>query len=112
MTLSAKFFERNNRMAPFSMVMGKAFTESKPANFKDLFVWQKGMAIAQCTYRLTSGFPADEKFGLVAQMRRAAVSIPSNIAEGQARHTTAEFVRFVSIAEGSVAELETQVRLS
>jgi four helix bundle protein len=58
---------------------------------------------------LTRGFPADEKFGLVSQMRRAAVSIPSNIAEGQARHTTGEFVQFISHAEGSVAELRTQL---
>ena len=61
---------------------------------------------------MTRTFPSDERFGLVAQMRRAAVSIPSNIAEGQARHTTGEFVQFISHAEGSLAELETQLRLS
>jgi four helix bundle protein len=55
--------------------------------------------------------PADEKFGLVSQMRRAAVSVPSNIAEGQARHTTGEFIQFISHAEGSVAELDTQLTL-
>jgi len=63
-------------------------------------------------YQLTQTFPTEEKFGLVSQMRRAAVSIPSNIAEGQARHTTGEFVQFVSHAEGSAAELDTQLILA
>jgi four helix bundle protein len=80
-------------------------------NFKDLLVWQKGMALAKVIYQITREFPPDERFGLVVQMRRAAVSIPSNIAEGQARHTTGEFVQFISHAEGSLAELETQLRL-
>jgi four helix bundle protein len=81
-------------------------------NYKDLLVWQKGISLAKMTYELTSCFPAEEKFGLVSQMRRAAVSIPSNIAEGQARHTTGEFVQFISHAEGSAAELDTQLILS
>ncbi len=86
---------------------------SEPAqNFKDLLVWQKGMDIAKMIYELTFAFPKEERFGLVSQMRRAAVSIPSNIAEGQARHTTGEFVQFISHAEGSLAELETQLRLA
>ena len=84
----------------------------KTQNYKDLVVWQKGITLAKATYQLTSRFPAEEKFGLVSQMRRAAVSIPSNIAEGQARHTTGEFIQFISHAEGSVAELETQFILS
>jgi four helix bundle protein len=63
-------------------------------------------------YGLTKSFPAGERFGLVCQMRRAAVSIPSNIAEGQARRTTGEFIQFISHAEGSLAELETQVIVS
>src|ERR1043166_263897 len=86
--------------------------EKKPQNYKDLVVWQKGIALAKATYQLTTKFPAEEKFGLVSQMRRGAVSIPSNIAEGQARHTTGEFIQFISHAEGSVAELETQLILS
>jgi four helix bundle protein len=86
--------------------------ETKPQNYKDLVVWQKGISLAKETYRLTAEFPGGEKFGLVAQMRRAAISIPSNIAEGQARHTTGEFIQFISHAEGSTAELETQVILS
>ena len=81
-------------------------------NFKDLLVWQKGMSIAKMVYELTRGFPSDERFGLISQMRRAAVSIPSNLAEGQARHTTGEFIQFISHSEGSLAELETQLRLS
>ncbi len=86
--------------------------EKKTQNYKDLVVWQKGIALAKAVYQLTSKFPAEEKFGLVSQMRRAAVSIPSNIAEGQARHTTGEFIQFISHAEGSTAELETQLILS
>src|SRR5437660_6833823 len=84
----------------------------KPQSYKDLNVWQKGIELAKLTYMLTAKFPVEEKFGLVSQMRRAAVSIPSNIAEGQARHTTGEFIQFISHAEGSVAELETQLILS
>ena len=86
--------------------------KTKPQNYKDLVVWQKGIALAKIVYGLTQNFPSAEKFGLVSQMRRAAVSIPSNLAEGQARHTTGEFVQFISHAEGSVAELDTQLILS
>ena len=82
------------------------------SSYKDLVVWQKAIELAKLIYQLTNNFPSGEKFGLVAQMRRAAVSIPSNVAEGQARHTTGEFVQFVSHAEGSVAELNTQLILS
>jgi four helix bundle protein len=81
-------------------------------SYKDLVVWQKGIALAKLVYGLTRSFPSEEKFGIVAQMRRAAVSIPSNVAEGQSRHTTGEFVQFISHAEGSVAELDTQLILS
>lgn len=81
-------------------------------SFKDLLVWQKGIELAKIVYRLTCGYPTEEKFGLVAQMRRAAISIPSNLAEGQARHPTGEFIQFISHAEGSVAELDTQLILS
>ena len=84
----------------------------KPQNYKDLVVWQKGIQLAKLVYELTRKFPSEEKFGLVSQMRRAAVSIPSNIAEGQARHTTGEFIQFISHAEGSVAELNTQLVLA
>ena len=86
--------------------------ETKTQSYKDLLVWQKSIALAKLIYQVTARFPAEEKFGLVSQMRRAAVSIPSNIAEGQARHTTGEFIQFISHAEGSVAELDTQLILS
>jgi four helix bundle protein len=81
-------------------------------SYKDLVVWQKAIELAKLVYKLTQNFPSAEKFGLIAQTRRAAVSIPSNIAEGQARHTTGEFIQFISHAEGSVAELDTQLVLS
>ena len=86
--------------------------EERPQGFRDLLVWQKGMALTKAIYRLSQIFPTEEKFGLVAQMRRCAVSVPSNIAEGQARHTTGEFIQFISHAEGSLAELYTQLRLA
>jgi four helix bundle protein len=81
-------------------------------SYRDLEVWQKAMTLAKEVYQVTLRFPSEEKFGLVNQMRRAAVSIPSNLAEGHARSGSNEFRHFVSIAMGSVAELETQVMLS
>ena len=81
-------------------------------DYKDLLVWQKAMLLAKEVYEQTQNFPAEEKFGLIAQMRRAAVSVPSNLAEGQARSGTGEFLQFISHAEGSLAELDTQFRLS
>jgi four helix bundle protein len=70
------------------------------------------MRLAKAVYLLTEKFPNQERFGMVSQMRRAAVSVPSNIAEGQARHGTREFLQFLSHASGSLAELETQLLLS
>jgi len=81
-------------------------------SFRDLEVWRLGLDLAQDVYRCTAFFPKSEAFGLTAQMRGAAVSIPSNIAEGQARNSTKEFLRFLSIALGSLAELETQLELA
>ena len=85
---------------------------NSPRSYKDLVVWQKGIQLARLVYGLTRAFPSEEKFGIVAQMRQAAVSILSNVAEGQARHTTGEFNQFISHAEGSLAELDTQLILS
>jgi four helix bundle protein len=85
---------------------------TRPRDYQDLLVWKKSIALAKQIYAITANFPEREKFGLVFQMRRAAVSVPSNIAEGQARRTTGEFVQFLSHAEGSVAELDTQLILS
>ena len=92
--------------------MNESSSQQPIREYKDLHVWQKGMQLAKEIYLLTSKFPSEEKFGLVSQMRRAAVSIPSNIAEGQARNTSGEFVQFISHAEGSAAEVDTQLRLS
>ncbi len=80
-------------------------------NFKELKIWQKGMQIAAEVYHLTKQFPEEEKFGLVSQMRRCAVSIPSNIAEGSSRYTSKAQRNYLDIALGSVFELETQVML-
>jgi len=84
----------------------------KPKSYKDLLIWQKRMTMVTLIYQLTRSFPQDERFGLVVQMRRAAVSVPSNIAEGQSRHTSGEFIQFISHAEGSLAELDTQVLIA
>jgi four helix bundle protein len=90
------------------MVMGEA---KKAGGYKDLIVWQKAIALVKRVYQVTSTFPSDERFGLVSQVRRAAVSVASNIAEGQARHTTGEFIHGISHAEGSLAELDTQLTI-
>ncbi len=78
-------------------------------SYKDLQVWQKAVEFVKTVYSITKKFPEDEKFGLVNQMRRAAVSIASNIAEGKARNTDKEFLNFLYIARGSAAEVETQI---
>ena len=79
--------------------------------YRDLEVWQKGMALCVEVYGATRHLPADERFGLTNQMRRAAVSVPSNIAEGYGRKSDGDLRRHLQIARGSVAELETQLRL-
>ena len=81
-------------------------------SFKELKVWQKAYQLCLEMYKVTSGFPGDEKFGLTSQMRRAAISIPSNIAEGYGRKTIPDYVRCLYIAYGSTCELETQTILS
>ncbi len=80
--------------------------------YRDLVVWQKAMALVKLVYEHTRSLPDEEKFGLVTQMRRAAVSIPSNIAEGQGRSTPGEFRQFLGNARGSLYELETQVTIA
>ena len=80
--------------------------------FRDLVVWQRSMQLAVTVYDLTKHFPREEIYGLTSQLRRSAVSIPSNIAEGQGRANPAEFRQFVSIARGSNCELQTQLELA
>ncbi|MGA2225541.1 MAG: four helix bundle protein [Syntrophobacteraceae bacterium] len=82
------------------------------ANHKDLEVWKQGIELAKAVYELTASFPASEIYGLVSQMRRSAISVASNIAEGAARNTDKEFIQFLYITMGSIAELETQYILS
>jgi len=79
---------------------------------RDLKVWQLGMQIAEDTYALTRSFPPDERFGMTSQLRRAAVSVPANIAEGNSRETTKDYLRFLSIAVASLAEVETYLDLA
>jgi four helix bundle protein len=81
-------------------------------SFRDLVVWQKAMVLVDACYAITKRFPTDERFGLVSQLRRAAVSVPSNIAEGHGRTGPGEFLRFLSIAPGSLRELETLLLVS
>ena len=95
-----------HRKKEHSFIMGVVQTH------KDLLVWQKSMVFAKAIYQLTRNYPADERLCLVSQMRRAAVSVPSNIAEGYGRQSAKELCRFLSIALGSVSELETQILLS
>lgn len=78
-------------------------------SYKDLIVWRKGVALADIIYKATSRFPSDEKFGLTCQIRRAAVSVPSNIAEGYGRNSTRDYVRFLRTAAGSLYEIQTQL---
>ena len=88
-------------------------SERKPVrSYRDLIAWQKAMSLAEQAYQVTRGFPDDERFGLTAQMRRAAVSVPSNIAEGFGRARKPEFKRFLEIARGSLLEFQTQAELA
>ncbi|TWU33443.1 hypothetical protein Q31b_57600 [Novipirellula aureliae] len=81
-------------------------------SYRELEVWQKGMDLVVAIYAATKEFPADERFGLCSQVQRAAVSVPSNIAEGQSRTSTKEFLHHLSIARGSLAEIETQIEIA
>jgi len=80
-------------------------------HYQDLAVWQKAMDLTVMVYKITEQLPKSEVYGLASQIRRAAVSVPSNIAEGSSRRSTGEFIRFTNIASGSVAELQTQTML-
>jgi len=81
-------------------------------NYRNLILWQKAIDLCVEIYKLTAKFPVEERYGLVSQMRRSAVSIPSNIAEGAGRNSNKEFIHFLAIAKGSSNELETQLTVS
>lgn len=81
-------------------------------SYRDLTVWQKSLDLTQALYARTKSFPKEEIYGLTSQMRRCAVSVPSNIAEGHARNSTKEFLHFLGISQGSLAELETQIEIA
>lgn len=84
----------------------------KQSSYKDLIAWQKGMELVATIYDVIEGFPATEQFGLTSQLRRAAISARSNIAEGKAHYSSRDFVRFLRHARGSLAEIETQVLIA
>tara|TARA_Y100000815_G_scaffold228843_2_gene217968 strand:- start:5487 stop:5837 length:351 start_codon:yes stop_codon:yes gene_type:complete len=84
----------------------------KVQSHKDLKVWQESMLLVEDTYSIVKLFPSDELYGLTSQMRRASISVPSNIAEGAGRKTNKEWMRFLYIAMGSLSELETQMELA
>ncbi len=81
----------------------------KVMSYRDLKVWQKGIELVKTIYLLTRDFPKHEMYGLLSQLQRSAVSVPSNIAEGQTRNSTADFQRFLFIAQGSLSEVDTQI---
>ncbi len=80
--------------------------------FQDLTVWQRAMEFSECVYRLTQSFPKEELYGLTSQLRRASISVASNIAEGRGRGTPGEFKQFLCIAQGSTYEVHTQILLA
>jgi four helix bundle protein len=86
--------------------------ESFKRPHEGLDVWREAMALVEMIYACSSQFPDAERFGLTAQIRRAAISVPSNIAEGAARRSTAEYQRFLSIARGSLSEMDTQLQIA
>lgn len=89
-------------------IQGKGSVKS----YRDLVVWQKAIALVTAVYTLTRGFPKEEMYGLAQQIRRSAVSVPSNIAEGGSKRSTKDYIRFLNIAYGSLSELETQLMIA
>jgi four helix bundle protein len=85
---------------------------AQTGSYRELLVWQKAMDLVEATYRLTRRFPASERFGLSSQMQRAAVSVPANIAEGRGRKHLAEYLHHLSVANGSLKELETHILIA
>jgi len=81
-------------------------------SYRDLIVWQKSMDVVTLIYKLVKQFPDDEKFGLISQIKRSSVSVPSNIAEGYGRNYTKDYIRFLNIARGSLYEMQTQLQVA
>jgi four helix bundle protein len=81
-------------------------------SFRDLFIWQKSMNLVTVIYEVSSKFPSQEMYGLTSQIRRSAISIPSNIAEGYGRNSTGDYKRFLQIAVGSLFEFQTQIEIA
>lgn len=81
-------------------------------NYQELIAWQRAMDLVESVYRTSSTFPKEEVYGLTSQVRRASISVPSNIAEGQGRSTTRDFLHFLCVAQGSLKELETQILIA
>jgi len=93
--------------------MGSGFEHREEIrSYKDLIAWQRGMDLVTLVYRVSARFPADERFGLISQIRRAAVSVPSNIAEGYGRGSRDDYHRFLRLARGSLFEVETQALIA
>jgi four helix bundle protein len=81
-------------------------------SYRDLVAWQKSMTLVKEVYNLTKAFPKEEQFGLTSQLKRAVISVPSNIAEGSSKKSTADFIRFLNISYGSLAEVGTQIEIA
>src|SRR6266536_30633 len=87
-------------------------TSGPVRGYRDLIVWQDSMDLVLSIYRITAAFPKEERYSLVSQLRRAAVSVPSNIAEGHGRSRTGDYLRHLSVADGSLSEVETQIQIA
>lgn len=87
-------------------------SDTEIRSYRDLKVWQRAMNLAEACYRITRRFPKDELYGMVSQIRRAAASVPANIAEGHGRNSRGEYIQFLRVAQGSLKELETHVLLA
>ncbi len=99
-------------MAKVQRSKGTKHKMTQIKTYRGLIVWQKSMALVTEIYKITKTFPKDETYGLIAQIRRCAISIPSNIAEGYGRNSTSDYIRFLHIATGSLYELQTQMEIA
>ncbi len=107
--LNSKF---NIIIIQFYFIINKEFEMSTIKSFRDLFIWQKSMNLVTVIYEVSSKFPSQEMYGLTSQIRRCAISIPSNIAEGYGRNSTGDYKRFLQIAVGSLFEFQTQIEIA